>query len=164
MPELVLAIDAGTTGVRSMFFDSEGKIIGWSYEEFESNYPNPSWVEQKASSWWLATCNTIKRAMKDASIAAEYVVGISITNQRETIVPIDENGVALRNAIIWQDRRTVPQCDWIRSVIDPEEVYSITGLTIDPYFSAPKILWINSNSFRTYRMITATILRKELTD
>jgi glycerol kinase len=88
---------------------------------------------------------TIKKALTETGLDPERVVGISVTNQRETIVPIGEDGAPLRRAIIWQDRRTVPQCEWIEKEFSQDAVYSITGLTVDPYFSAPKILWIKQN-------------------
>ncbi len=145
MTELVIAIDAGTTGVRSIFFDTSGNVVASSYEEFGSFFPQPSWVEQDADTWWNSAVSTLKRCFNDSKISAEQVIGISVTNQRETVVPVDEAGAPLRKAIVWQDRRTVSQCDWIKSTITPEVVYSIAGLTIDPYFTAPKLLWIKEH-------------------
>jgi len=150
MTELVLAIDAGTTGVRSMFFDKSGNVVAKAYSEFESMYPHPSWVEQRAESWWEKACETILVCVKDGNISPEHVVAISVTNQRETVVPIDENGVPLRNAIVWQDRRTVKQCNWIEETIPQVQVYTISGLTVDPYFTAPKIIWIRENEREVY--------------
>ncbi len=145
MTELVLAIDAGTSGIRSMIFDQSGNVIARDYSEFTSSYPHPSWVEQKAEIWWEKVCSTIRHCLQEVNLSSESIVAISVTNQRETVVPIDENGASLRNAIVWQDRRTVPQCDEIRTRIPPAQAYSITGLTVDPYFTAPKILWIREN-------------------
>ena len=145
MSEIVLAIDAGTTGVRSMFFDTRGNVLGRAYAEYQSSFPNPSWVEQDAESWWATSCETIRAALSETGLDPERVASISVTNQRETIVPVGESGIPLRNAIVWQDRRTVPQCQWIQKEVTPTAVYSITGLTVDPYFSAPKILWIKQN-------------------
>ncbi|TFG33518.1 xylulokinase [Candidatus Thorarchaeota archaeon] len=150
MTELVLAIDAGTTGVRSMFFDQTGNVVARAYSEFESIFPKSSWVEQRSEDWWKMACVTIRRCLEEKNISPEHVVGISVTNQRETVVPIDEDGTALRNAIVWQDRRTAPQCDWIKTKVPPVQVYSITGLTIDPYFTAPKILWIREHEKSLY--------------
>ena len=150
MTELVLAIDAGTTGVRSMFFDQSGNIVARAYSEFESSFPNPSWVEQNSESWWEQTCATIRKCLTDGNINPEQVISISVTNQRETVVPIDAGGKPLRKAIVWQDRRTIPQCNWIKAKIPPVQVYSITGLTIDPYFTAPKILWIHEKEKSVY--------------
>ncbi|MHA1925319.1 MAG: xylulokinase [Candidatus Thorarchaeota archaeon] len=145
MTELVLAIDAGTTGVRSMLFTPTGNVVTKAYEEFESHFPSPSWVEQDAEDWWTSTCRTIKSCFESSSASPNQVVGISVTNQRETVVPIDEKGKPLRRAIVWQDRRTVPQCDWIKEQISEKDIYSTTGLTVNPYFTAPKILWIKRN-------------------
>ncbi len=150
MTELVLAIDAGTTGVRSMFFDKSGNVIARAYAEFESIYPQPSWVEQNAEAWWEKSCETIQLALKEGKINPEQVVAISVTNQRETVVPIGEHGEPLRNAIVWQDRRTVKQCEQIGKMAPPEQVYTVTGLTIDPYFTAPKILWIREHEKSIY--------------
>jgi D-xylulose kinase len=145
MTELVLAIDAGTTGVRSMLFTPSGEVVAKAYEEFESHFPSPSWVEQDAEDWWASTCSTVKACFKSGSASPNQIIGISITNQRETVVPIDEKGIALRRAIVWQDRRTVPQCDWIKRQVSEEDIYATTGLTVDPYFTAPKVLWIKDN-------------------
>jgi D-xylulose kinase len=150
MTELVLAIDAGTTGVRSMLFTPTGMVVAKAYKEFENHYPSPSWVEQEATDWWASTCSTILTCLKSGSLNPEDVVGVSVTNQRETIVPIDENGAALRRAIVWQDRRTVPECEWIQQQIPVDKIYSITGLTVDPYFTAPKILWIKNNQPKVF--------------
>ncbi|TFF96487.1 xylulokinase [Candidatus Thorarchaeota archaeon] len=151
MDDLVLAIDAGTTGVRSMIFETSGGPVSRAYEEFESLYPRPSWVEQDATRWWDTTCSTIKRALKAGGMGPERIAGISVTNQRETVVPVDSDGIPLRHAIVWQDRRTVPECDWIRDHIGPEMIYEVTGLTIDPYFTAPKLLWIKKNEPEVFK-------------
>ena len=134
-----------------MLFDKSGTVLGSAYSEYESMFPSPSWVEQNAESWWSTSCDTIKSAMAKAGLGAEKIVSVSITNQRETIVPIDEDGKQIRNAIGWQDRRTVPQCDWILNCMSEDEVYAITGLTVDPYFSAPKILWIKENEESNFK-------------
>ncbi|MEM4446357.1 MAG: xylulokinase [Candidatus Jordarchaeales archaeon] len=143
--EYLVAIDAGTIGCRTIVFDENGREIGRAYEEYPSLYPYPTWVEQRPDDWWRAVCNTVKGAISRAKIKAEEIAGISVTNQRETIVPVDENGKPLRNAIVWQDRRTIEECRKIKEVLGSEKVYEITGLTVDPYFSAPKILWIKEN-------------------
>jgi D-xylulose kinase len=143
--DFLVAIDVGTTGCRTVIFNIRGKVLSYSYEEYPSIFPSPSWVEQDASDWWRAVCGTARTALKKARIDPHDIQGISITNQRETIVPVDVNGVPLRKAIIWQDRRTTAECGEIARKIGAERIYQLTGLTIDPYFSAPKILWIKKN-------------------
>ncbi|MGQ9721217.1 MAG: xylulokinase [Candidatus Jordarchaeum sp.] len=143
--QVLAAIDAGTIGCRTIIFSENGREIARDYEEYPSTYPRPAWVEQNASDWWRAVCNTSKRAIEKAGINPGDIASISVTNQRETTVPVDEDGNPLRNAIVWQDRRTVKQCDEIRQKVGADQIYQIAGLTIDPYFSAPKILWIKEN-------------------
>ena len=143
--QFILSIDIGTTGGRSIIFDTAGHIIESAYEEYPSYFPNPSDVEQNADDWWLATKNTVTKAVKKAKIKPSEIVSISVTNQRETIVPVDEKGTPLSRAIVWQDRRTIGECNEIKEKIGSEKIYEIAGLTVDPYFSAPKILWIKKN-------------------
>lgn len=140
--ELVAVIDAGTTGLRTMIFDIKGEELGRDYVEYESFFPKPAWVEQNADDWWQAVCQTAKNVLKRGKINPSDIIGISVTNQRETVVPVNERGKPLRRALVWQDRRTIPECDEIRKAVGEEEIYRITGLTIDPYFSASKILFI----------------------
>ncbi|MFW9910019.1 MAG: xylulokinase [Candidatus Thorarchaeota archaeon] len=158
MKEIVVAIDAGTSGVRSIFFDTEGNALQTVYQEFDSLYPHPSWVEQRALAWWTTACTTMKQCLRKGSFSPEHVVGVCVTNQRETIVPVDESGQPLRDAIVWQDRRTTGQCDWIREQVSAKDIYSITGLTVDPYFSAPKIIWIHQKEPSVFKKAAKFLL------
>ena len=147
----ILSIDIGTTGGRAILFNLKGEIIENAYQEYPCFYPTPTNVEQDANDWWSVTKSTIKEVLKKSKINPSEIVGISTTNQRETIVPIDELGNPLSNAIVWQDRRTTKECSEIREKIGSEKIYQIAGLTIDPYFSAPKILWIRKNWSKAFK-------------
>ncbi|MHA2180321.1 MAG: FGGY-family carbohydrate kinase [Promethearchaeota archaeon] len=137
----VAALDLGTTGCRTFIFDLTGTIIASDYQEWESYYPSPSYVEQDANIWWDSIKKTIEGAIKKSGIDKTEIVSLSVTNQRETIVPVDKEGNPLHNALVWQDRRTIDQVEFIEKVVGIDKVYKTTGLTIDPYFSATKILW-----------------------
>ncbi|MFN3384098.1 MAG: FGGY-family carbohydrate kinase [Archaeoglobaceae archaeon] len=139
----VLGIDAGTTGVRAGVYSFEGNLVAQSYVEFPSYYPNPGWVEQNAEDWWKSVVKSCNSAIKLAN-AENEVFAISVANQRETIVPISKEGTPLTKAIVWQDRRTVEEVRRISSIMG-EEIFKITGLKPDPYFSLPKILWWMKN-------------------
>ena len=82
--------------------------------------------------------------LKKTKINPSDIMGISVTNQRETIVPVEKAGNPLRRALVWQDRRTIPECEQIKEKIGNDKIYEIKGLTIDPYFSASKILFIKN--------------------
>jgi D-xylulose kinase len=140
--QLVMAIDVGTSGTRTAVFNAKtGALITQTHQEYSSFFPRPAWVEQDAEDWWRTTCSTTQATVKDLGKKIDALIAVSITNQRETTVPVDQHGIPLHTALVWQDRRTTPQCHKIRSEIGIDTVYNETGLTIDPYFSAPKILW-----------------------
>ncbi len=143
---LVVAIDVGTSGTRTAVFNAEtGTLLAQAHQEYGSFFPHPTWVEQKALDWWKTACNTSLQTLKILGKQTRNIVAVSVTNQRETIVPVDEKGEPLHNAIVWQDRRSIPQCTAIREKIGDKALYLETGLTIDPYFSAPKILWLQEH-------------------
>ncbi|MFX1571247.1 MAG: FGGY-family carbohydrate kinase [Promethearchaeota archaeon] len=147
----VAALDLGTTGCRTFIFDLTGTIIASDYQEWQSFYPSPSYVEQDANIWWNSLKITIERAIKKSGIDKTEIVSLSVTNQRETIVPVDHQGNPLYNALVWQDRRTTEQVDFIKKQVGVDKIYNTTGLTIDPYFSAPKILWFKDKKPDIYQ-------------
>ncbi|MCK4895911.1 MAG: glycerol kinase GlpK [Candidatus Heimdallarchaeota archaeon] len=144
---LILSIDQGTTGTRSILFDSKGEEVAKSYEEHKQFFPSPGWVEHDPSEIWLKTLKTINNAVNNAKMEFSEISGIGITNQRETIVAWDKNtGIPLYNAIVWQCRRTAGMCDELKSSGYAEIFKKKTGLMLDPYFSGTKIKWLLQNS------------------
>ncbi len=147
-----MAIDVGTSGTKTAVFDATtGELISQTHQEYFSVFPRPTWVEQDAEDWWRTTCITAKTTVKKLRKKLKNLAAISITNQRETIVPVNQQGEPIHNALVWQDRRTVPQCTLIKESLGAEKVYSETGLTIDPYFSAPKILWFKKEQPQVFQ-------------
>jgi glycerol kinase len=137
---VVVAIDAGTTGVRAFAIDEEGRPVGWSYREFPQHFPQPGWVEHDPDDIWDAVRTTLAELHRtlDQPIAA-----VGITDQRETVVVWDkQTGRPLHRAIVWQDRRTAERCDALRDAGHLDLVRSSTGLVLDPYFSGTKLEWL----------------------
>jgi D-xylulose kinase len=151
MPDLYAALDLGTTGTRTIIFDNNGGVISSYYKEWKSIYPSPVMVEQDALSWWNALKKTIEMSIKKGNVDPSDIKSLAITNQRETIVPVDIDGNPLHNAIVWQDRRTIDECNFIKEKIGADKIYNTTGLTIDPYFSGSKILWIKNHKPEIYQ-------------
>jgi glycerol kinase len=146
----VLAIDAGTTGVTALVISAEGKIRGRGYAEFRQHYPQPGWVEHLPEGIWQATLSAARQAL--ASGAAVHAIGL--TNQRETLVVWDRRTLAApRRAIVWQDRRTAPLCARLRDEGHEPRVTELTGLRLDPYFTATKLSWIAANDEPTWSAI-----------
>src|SRR5580704_3671276 len=108
---LVLAIDAGTTGVRTLAFDDHGRPRHAAYREFPQHFPRPGWVEHDADDIWSVTLETLAEVGAWATANGETIAAIGITNQRETVIVWDRaTGRPRHRAIVWQDRRTAAQC------------------------------------------------------
>ena len=147
MGEYVMAIDQGTTGTRVMLFTREGLPVegGWAYREHRQIYPRPGWVEHDPLEIWENVKLCMRDALRRAGVEPGELVAIGVTNQRETTVVWDpRTGEPLHNAIVWQDRRTAPQVDYLREHY-ADVIRSRTGLVPDPYFSATKMWWLLEN-------------------
>ncbi len=139
----VIAIDAGTTGVRALAVDESGAVIDVSYRELTQYYPRPGWVEHDPAEIWDAVVITVAEVAGRRHAAGDAVAAIGITNQRETVVAWDRaTGQPLHRAIVWQDRRTAERCDELRAEGHLPVVRARTGLVLDPYFSGTKMEWL----------------------
>lgn len=138
---VVIAIDAGTTGVRSVALDEGGRPIASAYREFPQYFPRPGWVEHDPHQIWEAVTATLAEVVH--LIEQPAIAAIGITDQRETVVAWNRSrGEALHRAIVWQDRRTATRCDELREAGRLDLVRQTTGLVLDPYFSATKLEWL----------------------
>ncbi|MFN3217071.1 MAG: glycerol kinase GlpK [Acidimicrobiales bacterium] len=139
---VVLAIDAGTTGVRTVAIDQHGRSVGWSYREFPQYFPQPGWVEHDADEIWVAVQATLAEV---TAALDETPVAIGITNQRETVVAWSRStSEPLQRALVWQDRRTADRCAALEADGLLPTVRATTGLVLDPYFSGSKLEWLFS--------------------
>ncbi|ANB34339.1 glycerol kinase [Rhodovulum sulfidophilum] len=142
----ILAIDQGTTSSRAILFDKDLGVVATAQEEFEQYYPASGWVEHDADDLWTSTAGTSREVIERAGLASEDIAAIGITNQRETTLVWDRaTGRPVHNAIVWQDRRTGDLCRRLRDEGCEAQVTEITGLLLDPYFSATKLKWILDN-------------------
>jgi len=138
---VVLAIDAGTTGVRTVAIDAAGARRAYAYREFAQHFPQPGWVEHDPLDIRDAALGTLAEVVR--ALDGEAVAGIGITNQRETVVVWDrDTGAPRHRALVWQDRRTAARCTELRDAGVEPLVRATTGLVLDPYFSATKLEWL----------------------
>lgn len=144
MSRYVMSIDAGTTGITVLTVDEDGRVGNKAYTEFPQHFPRPGWVEHDPEEIWHATLTTIEACLAQAGIA--NVSAIGITNQRETTVVWERSTLRpVYNAIVWQDRRTAAICDRLRAEGLEKQIRATTGLVLDPYFSATKLVWLFEN-------------------
>lgn len=139
----ILALDQGTTSSRAILFDRTGAIRGIAQQEFAQHYPQPGWVEHDANEIWHTQLDVARRVLRSEGVSASQVAGIGVTNQRQTTVLWDRaSGEPLAPAIVWQDRRTAPDCDRLSEAGYADLIRDKTGLEIDAFFSASKLRWL----------------------
>ena len=139
----VIAVDAGTTGVRAFAVGADGQPRSHAYREFPQHFPKPGWVEHDADDILRVTLETLGEVATKLHDAGDTIAAIGITNQRETVVVWDRRaGRPRHRAIVWQDRRTAERCDALRAAGHEPMIRARTGLVLDPYFSASKLSWL----------------------
>jgi glycerol kinase len=144
---LILAIDQGTTGSTALLIERKTlKLVSKKNVEYRQIFPKSSWVEHNPTDIWNSVKDAILGALKNANLKASDISLIGITNQRETTVAFNQKGEALHNAIVWQDRRTELFCHKLKDQGLSAKIKKLTGLTIDPYFSATKMNWLLNES------------------
>jgi len=143
MPQLVLALDQGTTSSRSILFDHSGAVVALAQREFAQHFPKAGWVEHDPEEIWHSQAATVDEVLARARATPRDVAAIGITNQRETTLLWERaSGRPLGPVIVWQDRRTAERCAELRARGFEAEVARRTGLLLDPYFSGTKLAWM----------------------
>lgn len=142
----IVALDQGTTSSRAVIMDHDANIVSVAQREFTQIYPEAGWVEHDPMEIWATQSSTLVEALAKTGIRSDQLVGIGITNQRETtIVWNKETGKPVYNAIVWQCRRTADICEELKARGLEDYVRDNTGLVLDPYFSGTKVKWILDN-------------------
>lgn len=146
-PRYVAALDQGTTSTRCMLFDREGRMVSLAQREHHQHYPRAGWVEHDPLEIWDIVCRVMPEALADAGASADQVVGLGITNQRETTVVWDRHtGRPVHNAIVWQDTRSSAVLPAVAADMAEAEIQDRSGLPLVTYFSGPKVRWLLDSS------------------
>jgi glycerol kinase len=146
MSKYLLAIDQGTTSSRAIVFNELAEPLSLHQIDLPQTYPHDGWVEQDPEEMWMNTLACCREALQKIHLSAADVTAIGITNQRETTIIWDrQTGQPIYPAIVWQDRRTAAICKELMSHKIHADLQAKTGLLLDPYFSATKILWLLDN-------------------
>lgn len=146
-----LAIDLGTTGCRSILFDSALTQIADSYQEYGLETPQEKWAEQDAQLWWELSLRTAQAAIEKSGIRASSIDAISISSQGITIVPVDSELRPLCPAISWLDVRPEKQTEELMKRYGFREMFTYTGKQLNPCYSLPKILWLKEERPEIFR-------------
>jgi xylulokinase len=146
----LLGIDIGTTAVKTLLCDINGRVISKiTSESYPVTHPKPGWAEQNPGDWWEAVKFTVKSILRTSRIKADEIAGIGFGSHTDGCTPVTRNGKPLRPSMIWMDRRAIIECKELKEKLGTK-IFEITGLACDPYHVAPKILWFRKNQPNRY--------------
>jgi len=152
VPDTLIGIDVGTTGVKGVAIDRDGRVLATATAEYPLSRPQPGWSEQEPEDWWRAAQECLARL-------PEGPVGFS--GQMHGLVVLGGDGDVLRPAILWNDQRTVAEAAEIEERIGLARLIELTGNRALTGFTAPKILWLRRHEPEVYSRIRHVLLPKD---
>ena len=142
---LLLGIDVGTSSVKAVLLDLRGNLCAVCQAEYPLHHIRPAWVEQDPEDWWQATCQAIREALAKVPHGPERVLGLAVSSQAPTLLPLDRSGRPLRPAMIWMDRRAEAEAARLTELLGAEEIHRITGNRPDAFYVAARLLWLRDH-------------------
>ncbi len=151
MPALVIGLDVGTTSTKALVVEDNGVIVSRASAALDLVFPHPGWAEQDPQQLWQQTLNALTDALSALSPEQRQSVrAISISNQRDTLVPLDAEGSPVRNAITWMDSRAHEECREFSEHIGDWDVYQMTGVPISTIWTGAFVRWMKNNEPRNF--------------
>lgn len=157
----LLGIDLGTSSVKSVLMDQEGKLAAICQQEYTFDIPREGWAEQDPEVWWQAAAATIRGVLAQSAVPPRSIDGVSFSGQMHGLVPLDRSGAPARKAIIWCDGRSVQEVEDIRNTIGPEKLGEITCNPIAPGFQTASLLWMKRHEPEQYARTETVLLPKD---
>lgn len=156
-----LGIDLGTSSVKIIIMDDEGKVIASESKEYPVFYPEAGWAEQNPEDWWNATKDGIKKLIEKSHIDSSTIKSVGFSGQMHGMVALDNKNEVLMPAILWCDQRTQEECDYITDLLGKDKLSKYTGNKALTGFTAPKILWVRKHKPEVYGKIEHILLPKD---
>lgn len=153
MKKYLLGIDIGTSACKVAIFDKNGNVISTANGGYEVYYPQPGWAEQNPEEWWTAVCSAIKDALAKATIDPEEIAGVGIDGQSWSAIAVDKEGNVLTNTPIWMDTRAKDICDELNEKIGADQIFELSGNSLQPSYTTAKIIWYQRNMPEVYKNI-----------
>ncbi|MDO4633583.1 MAG: xylulokinase [Eubacteriales bacterium] len=156
---LYIGIDLGTSAVKLLLMDAQGKIHKIVSKEYPLHFPHPGWSEQEPADWW----NGVKEGLKELTADCEksQIAGISFGGQMHGLVALDASDEVIRPAILWNDGRTQKQTDYLNEVVGREKLSACTANIAFAGFTAPKLLWMKEEEPENFARIRKIMLPKD---
>lgn len=156
---LYIGIDLGTSAVKLLLMDEKGSVKNIVSKEYPISFPQPGWSEQNPEDWFAGVMDGLSELV--ANFDKSGVAGISFGGQMHGLVMLDEKDEVIRSAILWNDGRTVKECDYLNNVIGKKTLSEYTANIAFAGFTAPKILWVRDNEPENFKRIRKIMLPKD---
>lgn len=148
----LITLDVGTTAVKVGLFNEKLEMLKVIIREYSLETPGAGLVELNPDVYWDNVVAGIRQILKETDTKAEEVVSITATTQGETLIPLDENGAVLHNAVVWLDSRAQEEAEFVASKIEPLEFYAKTGVPeVNGYCPIAKLLWFKNKRPEVYQ-------------
>ncbi len=154
---MYIGIDLGTSGVKAILVNKDGDILKTLSKEYPISMPKQGFSEQNPADWFLKTDELLLELLKDV----DTVDTISFSGQMHGLVILDNEDRVIRPAILWNDQRTVKECQYLNEEIGKDFLLEKTGNIALTGFTAPKILWIKNNERDNFEKISKIMLPKD---
>ena len=150
----LIGVDIGTQGTKAVLIDNQGKVIAHSYKGYEVETPKHSWAQQWPDVWEDAVIYTIKNVVATSNVRAEDIKGVGISSlYGGSGIPVNEQLMPVAPCLIWMDRRAEKEVEWVKQNVDLEELFAVTGNSVNSYFGFTKILWYKNNHPELWKKI-----------
>jgi xylulokinase len=156
----LMGVDIGSGGCKILIINSSGKVLAKKYREYETQYPHPGWAEQNPADWETALLELLPPALSDAGLRAKDVGCITIAAATHTVVLLDKKGEVLRPAILWTDRRTIKEVEWLRDHFG-EMIIEETYHTPNVNWTLPYLLWVRTYEPEIWRKVDKILMPKD---
>jgi xylulokinase len=157
----LLGLDIGTTGVKAVLIDPQGRVLASGADIYPLHTPQPLWAEQNPHDWWRATCNAIQQILRESGIPPSQIRGVGLSGQMHGSVFLDEANRVIRPALLWCDQRTAEECAWITERVGQEKVLQTTLNPVLTGFQAGKIIWLRRHEPAHYARVRHVLLPKD---
>lgn len=159
--QYLLGIDIGTSGTKTVLFDTEGRTVTSALSEYPMHQPHIGWAEQDPEDWWNAVVETVSRVVQSSGVQPSDIKGVGLSGQMHGMVLLDKSDRVLRSSMIWCDQRTQTECDQITEIIGRSRLIEITANPALTGFTASKVMWVKNHQPEIFQRIDKVLLPKD---
>lgn len=161
MADAFLGLDVGTSSLKALVCDLQGRVLGTASSDYAFATPQPGYSEQDPDLWVRGAIDAIPQALARAGMPGSRVAAIGLDGQMHGAVLVDRVGAPLRPAILWNDGRSAGECERLTRELGAAEIVARTGNRLLPGFTAPKIAWVQAHEPETWARTAQVLLPKD---